>query len=109
MVLSDLAHNSEHLLRYGLNEIRPLTLLLVFVGGLLSSLGPCSISLLPVTIAYLAGFNDQQPPIKRSLAFCFGILISLVLLGSLSGYLGRIYGQVPEIVPQLVSMPPNHL
>ena len=82
----------------------PLTLALVFAGGALTSLGPCSLSLLPVTLAYLAGFEDGRSPWQRSLTFCSGIVGALVLLGSLSGLLGRIYGQVPALVPTLVAI-----
>ena len=53
-----------------------------FAGGLITSLGPCSLSLLPVTLAYLAGFDDAaERPWQRSLSFCGGIVASLVLLG----------------------------
>ena len=53
------ARASEELLQTSLAAPGPLTLGLVFCGGLLTSLGPCSLSLLPVTLAYLAGFGDQ--------------------------------------------------
>ena len=76
----------------------------MFAGGALTSLGPCSLSLLPVTLAYLAGFEDGQTPWQRSLALCGGIVGALVLPGSLSGLLGRIYGQVPALVPTLVAV-----
>jgi cytochrome c-type biogenesis protein len=92
------------LLSHGLSHLSPLTLVLVFAAGLLTSLGPCSLSLLPVTLAYLAGFDSQQPPWQRSMAFCAGIVGALVLLGSLSGLIGRIYGQVPGIVPTFVAL-----
>ena len=92
------------LLNQALAQPGPLTLGLVFAGGALTSLGPCSLSLLPVTLAYLAGFEDGQSPWQRSLAFCAGIVGALVLLGSLSGLLGRIYGQVPALVPTLVAL-----
>jgi len=92
------------LLNHGLSHLSPLTLVLVFAAGLLTSLGPCSLSLLPVTLAYLAGFDSQQPPWQRSMAFCAGIVGALVLLGSLSGLIGRIYGQVPGIVPTFVAL-----
>ena len=104
LLLSDLAQRSEQLLSSALAQPGPLTLALVFAGGALTSLGPCSLSLLPVTLAYLAGFEDGQTPWQRSLAFCGGIVGALVLLGSLSGLLGRIYGQVPALVPTLVAM-----
>ena len=104
LLLSDLAQNSEQLLNQALAQPGPLTLGLVFLGGALTSLGPCSLSLLPVTLAYLAGFEDGQAAWQRSLTFCSGIVGSLVLLGSLSGFLGRIYGQVPALVPTLVAV-----
>ena len=104
LLLSDLAQRSEALLSSALANPGPLTLGLVFAGGALTSLGPCSLSLLPVTLAYLAGFDDGRTPWQRSLAFCAGIVGALVVLGSLSGLLGRIYGQVPALVPSLVAV-----
>ena len=104
LLLSDLAQRSEALLSSALANPGPLTLVLVFGGGALTSLGPCSLSLLPVTLAYLAGFDDGKSAWGRSLAFCSGIVGALVLLGSVSGLLGRIYGQVPALVPSLVAI-----
>ena len=104
IIISDLAQNSELLLRQGLREPGPLTIALVFGGGLLTSLGPCSLSLLPVTVAYLAGFNNQQNPLQKSFVFCSGIVSSLVILGSISGLAGIIYGQVPELLPVLTAV-----
>lgn len=113
--LADWARSSEQLLQTSLAHPGPLTLALVFSGGLLTSLGPCSLSLLPVTLAYLAGFSATEaathpsaprmaPPWRRSLAFTAGIVASLVLLGLASGWLGRLYGRVPGVVPLLVAV-----
>ena len=99
-----MAQRSEALLSSALANPGPLTIALVFGGGALTSLGPCSLSLLPVTLAYLAGFEDGRSPWQRSLAFCFGIVGALVVLGSLSGLLGKIYGQMPALVPTLVAI-----
>jgi cytochrome c-type biogenesis protein len=60
-LLADWARSSEQLLRVSLGHPGPFTLALVFSGGLLTSLGPCSLSLLPVTLAYLAGFGARGP------------------------------------------------
>ena len=57
LLLSDWGRSGELLLQHSLTHPGPLTLALVFSGGLLTSLGPCSLSLLPVTLAYLAGFG----------------------------------------------------
>ena len=103
--LADWARSGEQILQSSLAHPGALTLALVFSGGLLTSLGPCSLSLLPVTLAYLAGFESEgQRPWLRSLSFCAGIAGSLVLLGLVSGGLGRIYGQVPGLVPTLVAL-----
>ena len=44
----------------GLNSPGPFTIFLVFSAGLLTSLGPCSLSLLPVTIAYIGGTEKNK-------------------------------------------------
>ncbi|MEX1316187.1 MAG: cytochrome c biogenesis protein CcdA [Synechococcaceae cyanobacterium] len=119
LILSDLAQQSEALLQRSLTAPGPGTLAVVFAGGLLTSLGPCSLSLLPVTLAYLAGFGGSEEgsrdagearnlaasaPWLRSLCFAGGIVSALVLLGLASGLLGRLYGQIPGLVPTLVAV-----
>ena len=49
LLLSDLAQSSEQLLRRALADPGPLTVALVFGGGALTSLGPCS----PVSYTHL--------------------------------------------------------
>ena len=104
LILSDLTSYGEELLNHGLNNPNPLSLLIVFTGGFLTSFGPCSLSLLPITVAYLAGFKNDQSPLKRTISFCSGIVISLVILGSLSGFLGKIYGQLPSFFSLFISL-----
>ncbi len=103
LILSDLTRHGEQLINNGLNSPNLVTILIVFAGGLLTSLGPCSLSLLPITIAYLAGFKNKQNPLQKTLSFCSGIVISLVVLGSLSGFLGKIYGQLPGFFSIFIS------
>lgn len=99
------ARNSELVLQHSLVHPGPITLGVVFLAGLITGLGPCSLSLLPVTLAYLAGFgNQRQPPWQRSLSFVGGIIAALVVLGLLSGLMGRLYGKVPEQIPLLVAL-----
>jgi cytochrome c-type biogenesis protein len=114
LFVGDLARQGEAVLEQSLSTPGPGTLALVFGGGLLTSLGPCSLSLLPVTLAYLAGFGaagcdaDPRPSAaptawQRSLCFATGIVGALVLLGLASGLLGRLYGQIPGLIPTLVA------
>ena len=81
----------------------PITFLLIFSAGLLTSLGPCSLSLMPLTIAYIGGSKNKNSQIKI-LSFCSGVIFSLVLLGALSGFLGKIYGQLPHIFTTGISI-----
>tara|TARA_Y100001968_G_scaffold312148_1_gene334988 strand:+ start:18131 stop:18841 length:711 start_codon:yes stop_codon:yes gene_type:complete len=102
--LSELSQNSQHLISNGLNNPGFFSLILIFFGGLITSLGPCSLSLLPVTIAYLAGFQDKQSPFFRSISFCSGIILSLVILGLISSLLGNIFGQLPFLFPKIIAL-----
>ena len=104
LIFSDLTRHGEQIINNGLNDPTPLTILIVFTGGLLTSLGPCSLSLLPITVAYLAGFKNKQKPLQKTISFCGGIVVSLVILGSLSGFLGKIYGQLPGFFSIIISL-----
>jgi len=102
--LPGVSHWGEQLLRQSLTVPWPLTLAVVTFLGLLTSLGPCSLSLLPVTMAFLAGTNPGQlGPWQRSSAFAVGIVITLTGLGLLSSLLGKVYGQVPGVATALVA------
>ena len=85
----------------GLNHPSLLTIFLIFSAGLLTSLGPCSLSLLPITIAYIGGTKNKK---FKLISFSSGIIFSLITLGALSGFLGRIYGQLPSYYPTLVAL-----
>ena len=86
-----------------LNSPGLFTFFLIFIAGLLTSLGPCSLSLLPITIAYIGGSNNKNNQVKI-FSFCVGVIISLVFLGALSGLLGKIYGQLPSAFTTIISI-----
>ncbi|MCT0200752.1 cytochrome c biogenesis protein CcdA [Synechococcus sp. CS-1325] len=105
LFIADLARWGEDLTASSLSAPGPLTLAIIFGAGLLTSLGPCSLSLLPITVAYMAGFPGQKSrPWQRSLSFAGGIVLALVVLGGASALLGRLYGQIPGVIPTLVAV-----
>ena len=85
----------------GLDNPGPFTIFLVFSAGLLTSLGPCSLSLLPITIAYIGGTEKNK---FKLISFSGGVVFSLVALGAASGFLGRIYGQIPSYYTSIVAL-----
>ena len=88
-------------MQQGLDNPGPFTLFLIFSAGLLTSLGPCSLSLLPITIAYVGGTKKNQ---FKLISFSGGIVFSLVIMGALSGFLGKIYGQIPSYFSSIVAL-----
>ena len=88
-------------MQHGLDNPGPLTAFLIFSAGLLTSLGPCSLSLLPITIAYIGGTERNQ---FKLVSFSGGIVFSLVTLGALSGFLGKIYGQISPYFTSFVAL-----
>ena len=85
----------------GLNNPSPFTILFVFSAGLLTSLGPCSLSLLPVTIAYIGGTEKNK---FKLISFSGGIVFALMALGAVSGFMGKIYGQIPTYYTSVVAI-----
>jgi len=88
----------------GVSNPGPLTIILIFSAGLLTSLGPCSLSLLPITVAYIGGTNKKNNNNLKIFSFCGGVVLSLVFLGAISGFLGRIYGQLPDFFSVFISI-----
>ncbi len=76
----------------GLYLASSFSLILVFIAGILTSLTPCTLSMLPVTIGYLGGFGESRP-IGQSLLFVGGFATTLTGFGLGAAFLGRVYGQ----------------
>ena len=61
----------------GLNNPGLFTIFLIFSAGLLTSLGPCSLSLLPITIAYIGGTEKNKfnkPSATKNIPLKVGII-----------------------------------
>ncbi len=84
----------ENTLR-GLDAGGPLVFFLVFLVGIITSLSPCVLSVLPIMVGYIGG----QGSISRlkgfylSLLFVVGMAITLSLLGMAASLFGQIFEQ----------------
>ncbi len=67
------------------------------LAGLLTSLSPCMLSMLPITVGYVGGYSSdsqsRSPAWIQSGLFALGVAITLASLGLGSAWLGRVYGQ----------------
>lgn len=79
-----------------LGDLTVISVGIVFLAGLLTSLTPCTLSMLPITIGYIAGYATRQngSVVRQSLWFALGLASTLTVLGMVAAVAGRIYGQV---------------
>ncbi|MEB3225924.1 MAG: cytochrome c biogenesis protein CcdA [Synechococcus sp.] len=96
---------SDALVNEQLRHWSLLSIFLVFGAGLLTSLTPCTLSMLPITIGYIGGpqDNDRLQTFFQSLWFCLGLATTLAGLGIVAAGFGQIYGQIGIGLPIVVS------
>lgn len=85
----------------------PLTLpILAFFGGLLASISPCKLALLTVNLSYIGTteINSRWDALKKAIAFVFGVIFVLSLLGLVSSLASAILFQFRGYINLFVSL-----
>lgn len=84
---------------------------LVTAAGLATSFSPCILSVLPLTVGYIAGYADTEAPdggrsqvSANAFGFSVGVASTLAVLGVASSTLGKTYGQIGPGLPIAVSL-----
>ncbi len=97
---------ANQLVSLQLNHLSLLSIAVIFLAGLLTSFTPCMLSMLPITIAYIGGYESQGKlqGIIQSAWFSLGLATTLAGLGILAASLGKIYGQIGIGLPIFVSI-----
>lgn len=104
--LYELAQFSDTLVSSQLAHLTPLSLGMIFLAGLLTSLTPCMLSMLPITIGYIGGYETKGrlQAAAQSTWFALGLATTLAGLGIAAAIAGRIYGQIGIGLPIIVSI-----
>lgn len=70
-----------------------LALVTSFLAGIVSSFSPCVLSTIPLIVGFVGGYakKDKKLAYRYSLIFCFGIIVTFILLGIASALLGRLF------------------
>jgi cytochrome c-type biogenesis protein len=68
--------------------------LTVFAGGVVTSIGPCNMAMIPLVIAFVAGQKQvtRGRSLALSVAFALGLAVTLTALGVLAALVGRLIG-----------------
>jgi cytochrome c-type biogenesis protein len=104
--LYQLQQLATQLVETQLTHLTWISLGVVFAAGLLTSLTPCMLSMLPITIGYIGGYEAQNrvSAAVQSFWFALGLATTLAALGVVAAGLGKVYGQVGIGLPIAVSL-----
>lgn len=89
-----------------LSHLSLVSLGVIFLAGLVTSLTPCMLSMLPITVGYIGGYESEgrlQAAVQSSW-FALGLATTLAILGILATSIGKVYGQIGVGLPIIVSL-----
>ena len=64
-----------------------------FLGGLISSISPCSLSMLPLIIGYVGGYSKENPlkTLLQIIIFVIGSGIVFAVIGGICAFTGKLF------------------
>lgn len=104
--LYELEQFANNLVNTQLTHLSVISIGIIFMAGLLTSLTPCMLSMLPITIGYIGGYETKGrlQAAAQSTWFSLGLATTLAILGILAASLGKVYGQIGFGLPIIVSL-----
>lgn len=88
-----------------LSNFSVVAIVLVFLGGVITSIGPCNLAMVPLIMAYVGGQEDvgRTKSFWLSLFFTFGSATTFMLLGIIIALIGGIFGSTKSILYYVVA------
>ncbi|MHB8088697.1 MAG: cytochrome c biogenesis CcdA family protein [Anaerolineaceae bacterium] len=80
--------------------------LLVFFGGIVTSIGPCNVAMIPLIVGYIGGSHElpKKKAFGISLVFAVGLAVTFMLLGVTAALVGGLIGGTTHIWYYLVAL-----
>ena len=71
----------------------PMLFGLSFLGGLVASVSPCSLAMLPIIISYVGGYNNEKPAktLLQMFMFVMGTAIVFSVIGIICAVTGKVF------------------
>lgn len=68
-------------------------LVVSFLGGLLASISPCSLAMLPIIVGYVGGYSNERPAkiFLQMLFFVFGSSLVFATIGVICALTGKVF------------------
>ena len=90
-MLEQLSANLAQYMQVG--EFSPILLLVSFLGGVLSSISPCSLGMLPLIVGYVGGYGDSNKfkTFIQLSSFVLGLACVLTVIGVICALSGKVF------------------
>ena len=76
------------------DEFSLVVLLLCYLGGLVASLSPCGIGVLPIVVSYIGGYSKEKTSTTalQMIFFLLGLSLCLTVVGIVCALTGQVFG-----------------